>query len=235
MYSDAFSAIIKVLILYPKRLFMKKFWKIIGRLFLTLLFLIIAFLVIRVVIASDESVMDDIIATDNLKEAYKNGESEIFALTHNVPYQISEKDGYFSAYSFVYIPSANQLQIVVRYNNTVYRQLADREAEKVEKDPLYDAITVSEGEEFLFVLRNEKTGEEILPTVVESAEKWMYQYRRLVFDGVTVDKECDLWIDMRPADGEETINMLVCHYSHQYTSMDIYKLNRAEKKALSAD
>jgi len=63
----------------------------------------------------------------------------------------------------------------------------------------------------------------------------MYQYRRLVFDGVTVDKECDLWIDMRTSEGEETINKLVCHYSHQYTSMDLYKLSRAEKKALSAD
>lgn len=214
---------------------MKKFWKILGRLFLTLIFLIIAFLVVRVVIASDESVLDDIIATDNLKEAYEGADPKIFALTHNVPYQISEKDGYFSAYGLVYIPTANQLQIVIRYNNTVYKQIAKREAEKVEDDPLYDPIIVSEGEEFLFVLRNDKTGEEILPTVVESAEKWMYQYRRLVFDGVTLDKECDLWIDMRPLEGEETINKLVCHYSHQYTSMDLYKLSRAEKKALAAD
>lgn len=214
---------------------MKKFWKIVGRILLTLIFLIIVFLVFRVVIASDESVLDDIIATDNLKEAYEGADPKTFALTHNVPYQISEKDGYFSAYSFVYIPSAHQLQIVIRFNNTVYEQIERRETERFEEDPLYDMLEIEEGEEFLFVLRNEKTGEEILPSLVESDEKWMYQYRRLVFDDVTVNKECDLWLDMRTQDGEETINKLVCHYGHQYSSMDLYKLSRAEKKALAAD
>ena len=198
---------------------MKRFWKITGRVLCVLVLLAIAAIVFRLFLMSDESALKQLSVNSALREAYaSHGEEDgAFALKHDVPYQISEEDGYFAAYAFTYIPSARQLQLVIRLSDYVPKKLG-----------------VAGDTEFLFVLRNGTTGEEWVPTGTESAERWMYRYRRLVFDGITVNGEDDLWIDMRLSEDGETINKLVCHFAAQYGNMKIYRLSASEKTALKA-
>lgn len=220
---------------------MKRFGTIVRYVLFALLCLALGIILIRVIISSDESVLDELTPTDAAKAAFAAlPEGETFAVRHGVPYQVSEKvhdkvgyeipwragekssderDGYFTAYGFVYIPSAKELQIVVRYNNAVLTTPG-----------------TAEGDDFRFTLWCEETDTEILPSSVETGAKWMYQYRRLVFDGVELNDHETLWLLMRSDGADEPLNKLLCHYPEQYRyDMKTYKLSRAERRALGGE
>lgn len=192
--------------------------KIIKYTLLALLFLAIAIIVFRVIIASDESPLSDMIVTENAAASYKALDDSVkpyFIKTHDVPYQISEVDGYFSAYSFIWIPSARQVQVVVRYNKAVKSKLG-----------------MAEEEPFVFLLAVDGTDQLITPTCSEKTDKWMYHYERLVYDNIDVTDENDLWIEMRTETSETWINRLVCHYALQKSKTKFYDLSKAEIRSL---
>ena len=73
--------------------------------------------VIRCFMVADKSAFAKPAATDLLKSAYSDGESVTYSVKMHK--EISE-DGYFSAYGFYYTPEVGEVQLAVRWNDSVY-------------------------------------------------------------------------------------------------------------------
>lgn len=142
-------------------------------------FAVIGLFVIRCWMVADKSRFSSPIPTDALRSAWADGESEM--LTVKISAELAE-DGYFSAYAFFYNPESGEAQFAVRWNRSVYR---------------YTDMPV--GHEFTFFLLNETTGEVFPAVAVESAHMSIYQYRRMIAEGVKVgpDEQLTAVMDLR--------------------------------------
>ena len=121
-------------------------------------------------------------------------------------------DGYFSAYGFYYNTESGEAQLAVRWNDSVYGY-----------------TDMEEGHEFEFFLRNDTTGEEFPAVTVDSAEKWMYNYRRLLIEGVSAGENDQISAVMKLRDGFESTQVI--KYDEQEFS--VYKPSRKLLKQMS--
>ncbi len=193
---------------------MKNAGKIAKHIITFIVFLLCGLFIFRCCIASDQSVLKSLTVTDTLREAYA-ADPSIEILTHDLPYEISE-DGYLSGYSLVMIPSIKQTQITLRYNDSIFSY----------NDLPEDAV-------FTYCLTDSVTGEEITGEVLASQDKWMYNYRRVVFDGLSWTEENNLTVTLY-ADGEKITELLLHHVDMNIVN-EQYKLSRAEKNALTGN
>jgi len=190
---------------------MEKVGRIAKNTVIFLLFFICGLFIFRCCFAADRSTLNDIIPTDGLRAAYAaDGELEI--LSHEVVREISE-DGYMAAYAFVWIPEAGEVQLTVRYNDSVYE---------------YNGLPA--GDTFTFVLTDSKSGKVYEAAVLAEEKKWMYNFRRLSFSGVEITEGNDLVLCMLC--GGEEISQDTVHYADQNAVLRPYKLSRSEKKVL---
>ena len=173
-----------------------------------------ALFIFRCCIASDESTLKSLTVTDTLREAYA-ADPNVEMITHELPFEISE-DGYMTAYALVMIPSIEQTQITVRYNESIY------EYNKLPQDAA-----------FTYRLTDSVTGEEVEGEVLASTSKWMYNYRRIVFDGVSWTKENNLTVSIWC--GNEKITELMLHHVDMNVVNEPYRLSRNEKQALTGE
>ncbi len=164
---------------------MEKFVKVLGTIIVLALS---SMFVIRCIIAADKSMFSSPVATDNWCEAYSDGESLTYSV--DISAEMSE-DGYFSAYGFYYNTESGEAQLAVRWNNSVYTY-----------------TDMEEGHEFEFFLRNDTTGEEFPAVCTESGEKWMYNYRRLIAEGVSVGEGDQFSAVMKLRDGYESTQVI---------------------------
>ena len=72
---------------------------------------------IRIAMSANRGVLKDIYPTEKAIEAYEADGKEAF-LTHKLSSDISP-DGYFAAYAMTYAPSVGELQMTVRYNDSL--------------------------------------------------------------------------------------------------------------------
>lgn len=173
-----------------------------------IILLLCGMFVLRCAIAADKSMFSKPIATDPLRDAYADGES----LTYTVDISAElANDGYFSAYGFYYNTESGEAQFAVRWNDSVY-----------------DYTDMEVGHEFSFFLRNETTGEEFPAQCVDSGEKWMYSYRRLISEGVSVGENDQLSAVMVLRDGFESVQVI--KYDEQ--PFEEYKLKSSLMKEL---
>ncbi len=177
-----------------------------------IIYFLIALVIFRCCFAAERSTLSDITPTDALRAAYR-ADPSLEMQTHKVVAEIAQ-DGYMSCYALVYIPSIRQLQLTVRYNDSIYR---------------YNSLP--EGLEFSFTLTDSDSGAAVPALVTASEEKLMYNYRRLVFTDVTITETNDLVLTMWA--GDETISTDTVHYADQNVVIEPYKLSRAEKKLLA--
>ena len=177
-----------------------------------ILYFLIAIVIFRCCIAADRSTLSDVTPTEALRAAYR-ADSALEMQTHEIVAEIAS-DGYMACYALVYIPSIHELQISVRYNNSVYT---------------YNDLPA--GLEFTYTLTDSESGETRAALVVDRAEKLMYNYRRLIFESVTITDTNDLVLTMWAED--EAISTDTVHYADQNIVMEPYKLSRAEKKLLA--
>lgn len=184
---------------------MGKVIKTIGALIVLLL---CGLFVFRCAIASDKSMFSKPIATERFSEAYADGESLTY--TVDIAGELST-DGYFSVYGFYYNTESGEAQFAVRWNDSVYKY-TDMES----------------GHEFSFLLRNDTTGDEFPAECVDSGEKWMYSYRRLIAEGVSVGENDQLSAVMQLRDGFESVHVI--KYDEQ--PFDEYKLKSSLLKEL---
>lgn len=146
--------------------------------------LLCLFIVLRCCLNSDRSTLDDLLRTDALAAVSAADTEKRMAVQvlHENATELSS-DGYFCVYGFVYIPEAAEVQLTVRYNRSVYE---------------YNQIP--EDTPFSFYLSVGAGGEKLPMTVGASESKLMYEYRRLVLDGIELTDDALLycWMELTP-------------------------------------
>ena len=150
--------------------------------------------------------------------------------------------GYFSTAECTFLPQANQVQVVVRYNNSTLRSLArDYEMDEIPKKAL-------EWFDFTLVRATDRTPEDptdnnkpdaltferIAPTSSGREETALYTYYRLVFDNVTVAPDTDgIFLDvyyLGDLNYDQTAYGTLCLYDCRKEWMT-RTLTRADRKA----
>ncbi len=179
-----------------------------------IVFILCGLFILRCCVAADESILNTLTVNDTLKAAYA-ADPSLSILTHDTPFEISE-DGYMTAYGLVIIPDLSQVQITVRYNDSIFS---------------YNNLPADAP--FTYTLTESVTGEVIAAVPAEEAEKWMYNYRRLVFEGVPFTEESNLTVAIWY--GEEKITEELIHHADQNVVNEEYTLSRKEKDSLAEE
>lgn len=187
--------------------------KVIKRIFGVFLALFFIFVVARIIIFDSSSVLSEITPTDNAKAAYAAGEA---IQTHKMIQSLSD-DGYTRAYSLIYIPTKNEIQVTVKYNMSIYQHAG-----------------TPEGTGFGFKLYDTEDGKEYFPAYSETEEKGAYGYCRVVFEDVTVPVNGDLEIVMTNKDYTTDYSVFKIHETTGTKVQEFvnYKLSKNEKELL---
>jgi len=178
-----------------------------------IIFSICAVFIIRCIMVADKSTFSDLTVTDGMTAVYTEDGAADFVNTVEVVREIAD-DGYFSAYGFYYIPSAGQVQVGVRWNDSVYGY-----------------TDMAEGTEFEFELLNETTGISYPAKTVESEKKTIYNYRKLIIDGAEIGETDQVSVVMKLRDGFTSTQ--VVRFAEQV--WENYKLSGKEKKLLAGE
>ncbi|MBQ5885911.1 MAG: hypothetical protein IIW79_05820 [Clostridia bacterium] len=205
------------------------------------LFVIIvnAIMLWRVLFSGDPAKIQRLTVNDSLREAYEDGQ----LLLETQEQRTLTSNGLFAVRQCVFIPEANQIQIVVRYNNSTLRKLAqDYGLESVPEktDELFDVsivktidktpmdITDNTDPEALSEERYHPTGEP------ETAYKRLYSYRRYVFENVSREDAVGMFVDVYykgDVNYEKDPYGALCIYEDG-APMEEVKLTGADKKEL---
>lgn len=110
-----------------------------------------------------------------------------------------KNNGYFSVVDCVFIPEAQQVQLVFRYNNSTIRHLAaDYSLDRIpDKSETLFEVTLLRTTDLTPDNKSDNgdpatlAKDRILPTSCTRAETSLYTYYRFVFDGVTVADDTD--------------------------------------------
>ena len=183
--------------------------KIIKQIATAILFIICGMFIFRCCMVADKSVFDELSATPALAAAYADGELEV--KTVKVEKEIAD-DGYFAAYAFFFIPETGEVQVTVRWNDSVY-----------------EYTDMTKGHEYSFHLLNETTGETFPLTALESKKRAIYNYRKLSAEAVNPGDADTLTVVMELRDGFESTQ--VVRYGEQ--PFEDYTLSGGEKKGLN--
>ena len=185
--------------------------KIIKQIATAILFIICGMFIFRCCMVADKSIFDELFATDTLVTAYTDGD---FAVkTVKVEKEIAD-DGYFSAYAFYFIPETGEVQVTVRWNDSVY-----------------EYTDMTQGHEYVFHLLNEATGETFPLTTLEAKKRAIYNYRKLTASAVNLGDADTLTVVMELRDGFESTQ--VVRYGEQ--PFEDYKLSGGDKKTLAGN
>lgn len=144
--------------------------KILKGIFIALIVAVFAIILIRIFMLDDKSTLDNLYPTENAVFAYeKDGENAFSSI--DVCGQISD-DGYFMAYGAVYAESTGEMQITVKYNDSLTEEY----------------IPGADPKSFRWELEDEDGNVLSKGNVLDSAEKYQYNYIRLSFGDVKPDK-----------------------------------------------
>lgn len=241
---------------------MSTVFRILKRVGIALVFLFIAaivgFLAWRILASGNPSSMDALTPNDRLSAAYAESGSSLYMYRQNQR-SITSGDtnrGYFSVTEYAIIPDANQVQTVIRYNNSTLKNTA--------ADFGLSEIPAREAENYDFTLvvaidltpenKNDNLGNDpesvkfvrCHGTLGASDQKNMHNFRRMVFQlddaGINIKelKESGLLLAMYidfyyigSVNYDESPMATLCLYD--YVSDDVtVKLDRKDKKALEA-
>ncbi len=220
---------------------------IIKALFSLFVFSVCALLIWRVFFSTKEpDSIKDLYVNEALAAAYEaqGGDLEMKYQNQLSMTYTEDNAGYFGISQYVIIPEANQIQIVLRYNDKTLKHLKED----------FDLPEIPEkGEELLdLTLRqiidltpdNAEDNEDLSklsitrhkPSKVITDTTALYTYHRIVFDGVEIDEEdvSSIVLDIYfkdAVDYEESAYGALLIYDNTAAWFD-YKLTAADKKAL---
>lgn len=201
----------------------------------------------RVFVSANIPKKIDVIAPNNaLCEAYDKYGNELKLQYQNqltLSYD-SGKEGYFGVPEYYFIPEANQVQVVFRYNNSTLKKLAEEyDLEEVPKkgehvfdvtllkitDLTPDNASDQEDPNALEKMR-------YLPDEVITDTTLLYTYYRFVFEGVSIDESAisSVFLDIyyrEDLDYDKTPYGSLKLYDHLHEWIP-YKLTAADKRAL---
>lgn len=163
-------------------------------LFFLVIFGVIAVLLWRMFSSGDPESMKTITPNDSLAIAYEKEGEDLYLFRQEQRSITSGENnyGYFSVTDAVFIPSANQIQIVVRYNNSTLRSLTEDKGLSSVPDrgeELFD-VTLSLATDLTPDNPDDNLGNaeesvgfvRVHPVSVSADRKNLYNYRRFVFD-----------------------------------------------------
>ena len=190
---------------------MNKTGRIAKIIVISILYILIGLFIFRCCFASNQSTLNDVLPTDALTAASADGVIPEM-LTHDIVTEISQ-DGKIACYAFVYIPEIREIQLTVRYNDSIY-----------EKESLA-ADTV-----FTFGLTDSDTKAEVTGEILATKKVWMYTYHRLVFREVSITDTNDLLLQMYAGDKAVAVDGI--HYKDQNVVLKPYNLSGNERKSI---
>lgn len=219
---------------------------ILKLLFTLLIFSVCAVIVWRVFFSTGiPDSVKPLAANERLSAAYQeHGETLTLRYQEQASITRAEKNyGYFSVVSCVFIPEAEQVQILFRYNNSTIRHLAEDyglESVPQKSEQLFDVTLVRTTD----LTPDDKTDnleaatlskERYAPVSVQRAESSLYTFYRYVFDGVTVEDITDgIYVDiyyLGALDYEKEAYGTLCIYSYDEKWLP-YTPTGADKKAM---
>lgn len=234
--------------------------KIIGLIiricFWIVVFGVIAFLIMRVTSANAPENMESLDINDKIYEAYDNAEGELYMFRQEQRSVTSgeENYGYFSVTKNLFIPKANQVQTVLRYNNSTIRALAeDYSLDEVPErsEELFDVslliaidLTPDDEEDNLSNDSESVRFVRIHPGSVIEEEKNIYNFRKFIFDldsaGIDIAELIEeelllaVYVDVYyvgDLDYEKTPYGTLCVYDYITEDIEV-KLTKDEKSAI---
>jgi hypothetical protein len=223
-----------------RRSIFKTVRKTLKLLFLLLIIATFAALIWRMGLSNAPKSMKKLSANEALSLAYEKSEGELSAFTQKHITITKDKKcyGYFAVNSVVFIPEANQVQVVIRYNNSTIKHLK----EDYGVDPLPDrslevydfSLVVST---FADETKDEKnvTKQRIHPTSITTEENALYNFRKVIFDGVSMGEDvCNICLDFYYVGAiDYSVDAYGTLLVYDYiTPRDEYSLSRKEKKSL---
>ena len=198
-----------------------------------LIFLVCGILLWRVFSSGDPASMSALSVNEPLREAYREHGEDLLLQYQNQNPSITQAEhnrGYFSVTQYVFIPQANQVQLVFRYNNSTIQHLKEDKglAELPSKeDDLFDVTLVvtedltpnnAEDNDEASAVKKER----IYPTSGGCTRDTtsLYTYYRYTFDGVTVeDLTLGVFVDVYyvgDLNYEEKAYGTLCIYNSSY-------------------
>ncbi len=222
--------------------------KIIGKIikyaFFALIILVNGVLVFRMCSSGEPSSMKVLMVNDNTLAAYaKSGDDlDLFYQNQDRITRGENNSGYFSVQQVVFIPEAQQVQVLVRYNNSTLRALAkDFNLESIpdRAENLFD-VTIIKTTDLTPDTTEDNANAEFLakerfyPSEMIMDEKNIYNYRKFIFDGVSTEDAVGIFVDIyynQQIDYEAKSYGTLCIYDNE-TLNTVYKLTSADKKAL---
>ena len=196
---------------------MRTFGKIVKYSAVVVALLFIIFLGARMAMTANRRILADIHPTANACAAYEADGKEAF-LTHKLPSEISE-DGYYTAYALSYSPATKEMQITVRYNQSLYEKYLP------ESDP----------DNYYYELRDSE-GETVAEgKIISEKELYFYEHYRIAFEGVELLEDSELYLflcdDESEYPAEHTKGIILHHPSFPFKSVS---LSKEEKSALTS-
>jgi hypothetical protein len=222
--------------------------KIIGKTikfaFFVLIFLINAVLIFRMCSSGEPSSMKVLMVNEKTAQAYvKSGDDlEVFYQRQDTITRGEHNSGYFSVEQVVFIPEAEQVQVLVRYNNSTIKALAnDFNLPSVpdRNEDLFD-VTLVKTTDLTPDDKEDNTDTDTLlkerfhPSSMIKDRKGLYNYRKFIFDGVKAEDAVGIFVDIyynQQINYEDKSYGTLCIYDDQSLNTT-YKLTSADKKAL---
>ncbi len=216
------------------------------------------FLLWRIFSSGDPKSMKTVSVNEGIYEAYSesDGELYIFRQEQNTTTRAERNAGYFSVTRAIFVPDANQIQVVLRYNNSTIKSLvSDYELDETpeKSDDLFDVslfFTVDltpENKEDNDTLSDEGTRTfRCSSEQVMKDEKTLYNYRKFVFDLDTCGENLGELLDsglllavyadvyyVEDMELDEEAYGTLCLYDYVTKREDV-KLSSADRKAIEA-
>ena len=230
---------------------------LIKLLFGLLIFAVCGFLLWRIFSSSTPDSLTDISVNDAIYEAYESdGELGAFRQEQGTITRGARSAGYFSITHTVFIPEANQIQVVLRYNNSTIRNLTrdyslesepDRSEELFDVNLFFSVDLTPENTEDNAILTEEGTRTfRCSSELIASEEKSLYNYRKFVFDldecgedlaellesGTLLAVYADVYY-VEDMDLEEEAYGTLCLYDYK-TKIEDVELSRFERESIEA-
>lgn len=221
-------------------------FRILRVIFLAVVLIVPVILIWRMCTSGTPKQVRYLAPNDALKAAYaERGDGLVLRYQEQASITRAESNaGYFSVLHCVFIPEANQVQLVFRYNNSTLRHLAEDyklDAVPQKSGTWYDVTLVRTTDltpmtkednldpATLSVERFFPTGEAI------RAETGLYTFFRYTFDNITIDDLTDgIYVDIYyngAVDYAEKPYGTLCIYAYDSEWLS-YRMTAAEKKSL---
>lgn len=203
----------------------------------------------RIFIMGVPSSMKALTVNERIVSAYgeNGGTLTLFYQDQNTVTRADNNYGYFAAPYVTFIREADQLQVVFRYNNSTLKHLAnDYSLPSVpDRNGDYYDVTVSVSTDLTPDIEDDNLGndpqsvkqERYMPTSVTSEQNSLYNYRKYVFDGISIDDgTLAVYLDIyynEDVDYSKEAYGTLCLYDYK-TPTESRKLTSGDKKNIES-